>query len=105
MTFTLAARGGTPTMRGETCLALSPLGRCILGDGHQVEYHVLPLSGLSPVRFGGGLPDDVPVTIAVGHLAPATVGTVTVKPGIPTHLAVADLLEAVAAEMRATHQP
>jgi hypothetical protein len=102
MTFQLAARGGTPTMRGEYCLAQGPAGlTCSYGDGHTADHHLTP----EGVRWQGGpARAEVPVYLTVGHLDPAKVGTITVDTGSSQKAtaSVADLLDAVAEEMRAT---
>jgi hypothetical protein len=102
MSFQLADRGGTPTMRGEYCLAQSPGGlTCILGDGHAADHHLTSTG----IRWQGGTARaEVPVYVTVGHLTPTRVGSITVdttgsRKAVP---AVADLLAAVAEEMRAT---
>ena len=97
MAHQLTHRPGTPTMRGEYCLATSEGGQsCIFGQGHAVTYH-MALGGESWV---GDLPASVPVSVTVGNLPAVEIGTVTVSPGERATDDVADLLEAAAREMR-----
>jgi hypothetical protein len=102
MTFELAARGGTPTMRGEYCLAQGPAGlTCILGDGHAADHHLTQTGN----RWQGGpARAEVPVYVTVGHLTPWKVGSITIDTGggQKATASVADLLAAVAGEMRST---
>lgn len=102
MTFQLAARGGTPTMRGEYCLAQGPAGlTCTLGDGHTLDHH-LTADGIK--WRGGSARAEVPIYLTVGHLKPTKVGSITVDTGggQKATASVADLLAAVAGEMRST---
>jgi hypothetical protein len=71
--------GRTPTMLGVWCTATGPLGlTCIYGADHAVDYHQSPQGQ----KWGGGPRDQqIPITLTVGHLQPAVVGTITTGDG------------------------